>query len=106
VGALAQRSVCRTRGEGCCESLEPPHWLRAQPLAAARAASGHNLAATFGRHAGAKTMSALAHQLAGLIGPLHGWVSADIPSLGGKGRAQVLTIEVSMGRRARKSRGL
>ena len=48
----------------------------AEPLAAARAARGDHLAAARGRHAGAKTVTALAHQLARLIGPLHGSFSA------------------------------
>ncbi len=43
----------------------------AQPLAAACPASGKHLAATLGLQAMAKTMTALAHQLAGLVGPLH-----------------------------------
>src|SRR5262249_10682814 len=44
-------------------------------LAAARAASGDHLAAADRRHAGAKAVATLAHDLAGLIGPLHGLVS-------------------------------
>ena len=43
----------------------------AQPLAAACPTSGKNLAATLGLQAMAKAMTALAHQLAGLVGPLH-----------------------------------
>ena len=48
----------------------------AEPLASARAARGHHLAAARCRHAGAKTVTAFAHQLARLIGPLHGSFSA------------------------------
>ena len=44
-------------------------------LAAPRAASGDDLAAADRRHAGAKAMAALAHDFAGLKGPLHGLVS-------------------------------
>jgi hypothetical protein len=44
----------------------------AQTLAATRAARGKNLAASGGRKAGAKAVTALAHQFAGLISPLHG----------------------------------
>lgn len=44
----------------------------AQTLAAAGAACGENLAAAGGRQTGAKAVTALAHQFAGLIGPLHG----------------------------------
>ena len=43
----------------------------AQPLAAACPAGGKHLAATLGLQAMAKAMTALAHQLAGLVGPLH-----------------------------------
>jgi hypothetical protein len=41
-------------------------------LAAARAAGGDDLAASHGGHAGAKTMTALAHEFGRLISPLHG----------------------------------
>ncbi len=44
----------------------------AQTLATARAARSDDLAAALGRHAGAKAMPALAHELARLIGPFHG----------------------------------
>src|SRR5690606_13623219 len=43
----------------------------AQPFAAARAAGGQHLAAPHGLEAGAKSVTALAHQRAGLVGPLH-----------------------------------
>jgi hypothetical protein len=49
----------------------------AQALATARAARGENLPTTSGRKAGAKAVTALAHQFAGLISPLHGSFSAD-----------------------------
>ena len=45
---------------------------RTEPLAALRAPGRQHLAAAFGRHAGAKTVTALAHQFARLIGPFHG----------------------------------
>jgi hypothetical protein len=44
-------------------------------LAAARAARCKHLAAADRRRAGAKAVTTLAHELAGLIGPLHGLVS-------------------------------
>ena len=47
-----------------------------ESLAPLRPALGNDLAATHGGHAGAKTVTALAHQLAGLISPLHGLFSA------------------------------
>jgi hypothetical protein len=50
--------------------------LGAQSLAAAGAARGHDLLAAFGRHPGAKAVTALAHQFARLIGPFHGVISA------------------------------
>ena len=49
----------------------------AEPLAAARATRGEHPAAALGRHARAETVTALAHQLARLIGPLHGSFSAQ-----------------------------
>ena len=49
----------------------------AQTLAAPRAARGEDLAAAGGRKAGAEAVTALAHQFAGLISPLHGPFSAD-----------------------------
>ena len=48
----------------------------AEPLASSRAARGHHLAPARCRHACAKTVTAFAHQLARLIGPLHGSFSA------------------------------
>jgi hypothetical protein len=49
----------------------------AQTLTASRAARGENLAAAGGRKPGAKAVTALAHQFARLISPLHGPFSAD-----------------------------
>jgi hypothetical protein len=49
----------------------------AQTLAAAGAASGENLAAAGRGETGTETVTALAHQFAGLISPLHGFFSAD-----------------------------
>jgi hypothetical protein len=49
----------------------------AQTLAAAGAAGGENLAAASSGEAGAEAVTALAHQFAGLISPLHGFFSAD-----------------------------
>src|ERR1700752_2290636 len=60
----------------CCPKGRPGSG--AQTLAAPRAASGEDLAAAGGGQARAETVAALAHQFAGLIGPLHGAISADI----------------------------
>jgi hypothetical protein len=49
----------------------------AQTLAAARAAGCENLAATGRGETSTETVTALAHQFAGLISPLHGFFSAD-----------------------------
>jgi hypothetical protein len=49
----------------------------AQTLAAPRAARGENLAAADRRKTGTEAVTALAHQFAGLISPLHGPFSAD-----------------------------
>ena len=54
---------------------------RTEPLAALRAPGRDHLAAALGRHPGAETVSALAHQFARLIGPFHGILlrSPDAP---------------------------
>jgi hypothetical protein len=52
----------------------PP--LRTKLRASARPPRRQHPAAAFGRHPGAKTMTALAHQFARLIGPFHGDFSA------------------------------
>jgi len=57
-------------------SKPAPETSSAQPFAAARAARGNHLAAAFGRHAGAESVSTLAHEFARLIGPLHWSFSA------------------------------
>jgi len=44
----------------------------AQTLATARTAGSENLAAAGGGETGAEAVTALAHQFAGLISPLHG----------------------------------
>lgn len=49
----------------------------AQTLAAAGAAGGENLAAAGSGETGTEAVTALAHQFAGLISPLHGFFSAD-----------------------------
>jgi hypothetical protein len=49
----------------------------AQTLAAARTAGCENLAAAGRGETGTETVTALAHQFAGLISPLHGFFSAD-----------------------------
>jgi hypothetical protein len=55
----------------------------AQTLAAARAARGEDLATAGRGQSGAEAMTALAHQFAGLISPLHGSFSADnLPAKG------------------------
>jgi hypothetical protein len=67
--------------------------LRAEPLTTARTARINDLAAAFGRHAGAKPMPAFAHQFARLISPLHrsilrfvcSSIRADCPRLSGIG---------------------
>ena len=49
----------------------------AQALAATRAARSEDLASAGRRETGAEAVTALAHQFAGLISPLHGSFSAD-----------------------------
>src|SRR5438477_6555400 len=55
----------------------------AQPFATTRTARRNHAPAAFRSHAGAEAVPALAYQLARLIGPLHGSVSAS------RGRLQV-----------------
>jgi hypothetical protein len=45
---------------------------RTEPLAALRPPGRQHSAAAFGRHPGAKAVTALAHQFARLVGPFHG----------------------------------
>src|SRR5262245_53525668 len=73
--AAARKSArCFNRTMGIREVMRSG----AEPLAAATAPGGNDFAAALGRHAGAETVTALAHELAGLIGPLHGCFSAWI----------------------------
>src|SRR4029078_3672812 len=89
VAIASLQHECRRRNlgpAGCGQEIRPllPPEHRdargcgsgAEPLAATVAPGGNHLAASRGRHAGAKSMTALAHDLAGLIGPLHGCFSA------------------------------
>jgi len=64
------------------ESLAPSG---GEALATAGAPGSNHAAAADGGHAGAETMPALAHELAGLIGPLHGFT----PVLYGTDQASV-----------------
>ncbi len=71
-----------------------PRWSQKgsgrQLLAATRATGGDDLAATDRGHAGAEAVTALAHELAGLIGPLHDnapVLHRDMRKLGSKPRA-------------------
>jgi hypothetical protein len=50
--------------------------LGAQALASASAPGRHDLASALGRHTGAETVTALAHELARLIRPFHESLSA------------------------------
>jgi hypothetical protein len=54
-----------------------PSGSGAQTLAATGAAGGEDLAAAGRGETGAEAVTALAHQFAGLISPLHGFFSAD-----------------------------
>ena len=84
---LAHRATCLPAPEAAPEPdqpAEPPPAEEAGPsartsespddvvLAAVRAASGDDLAAAGGRHAGTETVTALPDELAGLVGSLHG----------------------------------
>jgi hypothetical protein len=54
------------------QPTRPNERSRAQFFAPLRAPRSQDLAAALGRHAGAKAVTALAHQFARLIGPFHG----------------------------------
>src|SRR5215813_13152738 len=72
VPSATARKSARCRSRSMVGSPEPLG-SGAQTLAAAGAAGGKNLAAAGGGEAGAEAVTALAHQFAGLIGPLHGF---------------------------------
>ena len=82
VGALAPVAAATKSARCLSRSMGAPHAAYrdmtsgAEPLAALGAPLRDDLAAAFGRHPGAITVTALAHELARLIGPLHGSVSA------------------------------
>ena len=68
-----------------------------EALAATRATGGDDLAAADGRHAGAETVATLAHDLAGLISPLHGSSPVSVGSRGLFGPGGSKLIEVCAG---------
>jgi hypothetical protein len=83
-----ERGTIRPRAIGNGEEIRPlPQPIHdeipkgpgsgAQTLAAAGAAGGENLAAAGSGETGTEAVTALAHQFAGLISPLHGFFSAD-----------------------------
>jgi hypothetical protein len=84
--SLAMKTAARSRRDELCSFRQSPDVLGAraahrggalsrQALAASGATRGDNAAAALGGHAGAKAVTALANELAGLIGPLHGLIS-------------------------------
>src|ERR1700722_19368927 len=80
-GSLSRRVDRHTNGRTAAEAAACGSG--GELLATARAASRDHLAAADRRRTSAKAMAALAHQLAGLIGPLHG-LGLRIPIVGGK----------------------
>ena len=70
--ALEARDLPRN----CRRAREGHPGLGGEPLASLRAARGENLAATDRRQTGTEAMTALADDLAGLIGALHGTTPA------------------------------
>src|SRR5712692_4527409 len=78
VAAARKSARCLSRSMGTTPTA-PRQTSGTEPLAPVRPALGNDLAAAHGRHAGAKTVTALAHQLARLEGPLHGLFSAGRP---------------------------
>src|SRR5947208_13035182 len=80
---LARAPLATARKSARCLSRSMNSVLRGQPgsgaqtLAAPRAARGEDLAAAGGGETGAEAVTALAHQFAGLISPLHGSFYAE-----------------------------
>src|SRR6185369_5986210 len=74
-GALAPPVAARKSARLLSRCIAGAGWPApvsgAEPLASTRSAGGQDLATPHGLEAVAKAMTALAHQLAGLIGPLH-----------------------------------
>ena len=79
VGALAPAAAARKSFRCLSRSIAPTcgsrrgERSRTEPLAAARPAGIEHLSAARGGHPGPEAMTALAYQLARLIGPLHGF---------------------------------
>src|SRR5882757_3482255 len=69
--AVAARKSARCLSRCIAGAGRPAPVSGAEPLASARATGGQDLATPGGLEAVAKSVTALAHQLAGLIGPLH-----------------------------------
>src|SRR5262249_22685783 len=78
VVTLAPPAAAKKSARCLSRPIGTSHWPAsgAEPLASMRPALGQHFAPAFGRHARAETVTALAHQLARLIGPLHGCFSA------------------------------
>src|SRR5580704_6176116 len=72
--AAARKSVrCLNRSMVVAEDMAADEMRsRTEPLAALRAPGRQHPAAALGRHAGAKAVTAFAHQFARLVGPFHG----------------------------------
>src|SRR6202030_2109448 len=71
--AAARKSVrCLSRSKVPADMTADELRSRTEPLAALRPPGRQHSAAAFGRHPGAKAMTALAHQFARLVGPFHG----------------------------------
>jgi hypothetical protein len=109
--------VTSSCGEEIGALLQPLHWVRfsasgAETFAPACTPRREDFAATHGRGAGAESVTALAHQFAGLIGPFHGSLSAGRGSLAnsfrvsGAGQWTYAKAGLSTAAGAQKSRGL
>src|SRR3984957_11589238 len=71
--AAARKSVrCLNRSMVAADLTADEMRSRTEPLAALRPPGRQHPAAAFGRHPGAKAVTALAHQFARLVGPFHG----------------------------------
>src|SRR3569833_3956139 len=77
VAALRKSARCFSRSIESSVAAMRAAGLGAEPLASAGTPGLDDLAAARGLHARAETVTALAHKLARLVGPLHDQISAD-----------------------------
>jgi hypothetical protein len=99
-GRAGDKQVGNERAARCARSGSD-----SETLATFRAAPGENLTTGSRRHAGAKTVSALTMQVAGLVGTLHCWLSLlSSDFFGGWATAKVASKQAHAGAERRAAR--